>query len=299
MSSRTSIAVFFQVSADAVCQHLAEFFEHNDVTPIREPHIAGDEGDADENAATLSAWLARRRRSKERYEFLQHNEVVHVHEKIDNGHLVVLRLLAGRRSHNRFNRPCEWVSRKLSCKGLLCFRCDSNWGFEVFDKGKPLSYFIQDALASDFPTYYPGINCPGDVSDLKDIANIPPDELARYLVQAPLLVASPLADDASEEERERWFRADEIQFSRSWKRDVKVRPDDEYLLTDSYLVFDFLRHFGVDVCTHNDPLPEDPFIQRFPLLRHFVNTGYEYPDWSIAAAPCVETFYLDECDDIW
>lgn len=133
-----------------------------------------------------------------------------------------------------------YVSEVLGCAGLLVFVYDGDdWGYELFDRGKALDWFVQWPQEGD--TWFPGRDLSGRpeavVAAFPDLA-LDRSDVAAYLVQRP--------DDPADDE---------------W--DVPARPGDRFRRGDERAALDFLGLLGIDVGgepSHRfrvEPPPED------------------------------------------
>jgi hypothetical protein len=117
-----------------------------------------------------------------------------------------------------------YVSEKLSCPGILVFVYEGDlWGYELFDRGKAVDWFVQ--WAEEGNTWFPGKDLSGRpeavVSAFPDLT-LDPADVAPYLVQAP-----------------------DPEFEDGW--DVPARPGDRFRRGHECAVLDFLGLLGVDV----------------------------------------------------
>ncbi len=117
------------------------------------------------------------------------------------------------------------VSEALGCAGILVFVYDGDvWGYEVFDRGVAVDWFIQ--WPEEGNTWFPGMDLSGRpeavIAAFPDLT-LDGSDVAAYLAQRP--------DD--EEADDMW--------------DVPARPGDRFRRGDEWAMLDFLDLLGVSI----------------------------------------------------
>lgn len=142
-----------------------------------------------------------------------------------------------------------YVSETLGCAGILVFIYDGDdWGFELFERGSAVDWFIQRPQAGN--TWFPGKDLggrPGAVAAAFPELSLDRKDIAPYLVQSP-------DDDLDPEEfhtaLEQW--------------DVRARPGDRFTRGDDFAALEFLNLLDVGI-----DFVGEGFRWRAPLSRRF------------------------------
>jgi len=125
-----------------------------------------------------------------------------------------------------------FVSRELGVAGLLIFRYESYWGYELYRNGRVMDRFVQCPPEDSPVGWFPGETALGDPAALVEcFPELSLLDVGPYLVQRP-----PYGPG----------------FERFFELNVPVRPGDRFNRFDKLAVVDFLNLLGIKTTWRDD-----------------------------------------------